>query len=130
VHAPPPDFLSHSHGEGFLRFFEVRCSRQGIYIFDEPESALSPSRQIEFLKLLRQHRPALAHPTSRGQVRLASANWRDAPVIEPNYLATDHDLDAVVKAIEVARSLAVNPPLIGYATRKSFQARRRSAGRI
>ena len=47
-----PDFLSHSHGEGFLRFFEERCQRQGIYIFDEPESALSPSRQIEFLKLL------------------------------------------------------------------------------
>jgi predicted ATPase len=51
---PPPDFLSHSHGEGFLRFFEERCRRQGIFIFDEPESALSPSRQIEFLKLLRR----------------------------------------------------------------------------
>jgi predicted ATPase len=48
----PPDFLSHSHGEGFLRFFEERCQRQGIFIFDEPESALSPSRQIEFMKLL------------------------------------------------------------------------------
>jgi predicted ATPase len=51
---PPPDFLSHSHGEGFLRFFEERCRKQGIFIFDEPESALSPSRQIEFLKLLRR----------------------------------------------------------------------------
>jgi predicted ATPase len=51
---PPPDFLSHSHGEGFLRFFEERCQRQGIFIFDEPESALSPTRQIEFLKLLRR----------------------------------------------------------------------------
>jgi predicted ATPase len=50
----PPDFLSHSHGEGFLRFFEERCQRQGIFIFDEPESALSPSRQIEFLKLMRR----------------------------------------------------------------------------
>ncbi len=49
-----PDFLSHSHGEGFLRFFEERCQRQGIFIFDEPESALSPSRQIEFLKLMRR----------------------------------------------------------------------------
>ena len=48
----PPDFLSHSHGEGFLRFFQERCGRQGIFIFDEPESALSPTRQIEFLKLL------------------------------------------------------------------------------
>ena len=51
---PPPDFLSHSHGEGFLRFFAERCQRQGLFIFDEPESALSPSRQIEFLKLLRR----------------------------------------------------------------------------
>ena len=46
------DFLSYSHGEGFLRFFEERCQRQGIFIFDEPESALSPSRQMEFLKLM------------------------------------------------------------------------------
>src|SRR3954465_8805367 len=51
--SPPPHLLSHSHGEGFLRFFDERCRRQGIFIFDEPESALSPSRQIEFLKLLR-----------------------------------------------------------------------------
>ena len=50
----PPDFLSHSHGEGFLRFFEERCDRHGIFIFDEPESALSPSRQILFLRLLRR----------------------------------------------------------------------------
>jgi predicted ATPase len=50
----PPDFLSHSHGEGFLRFFEERCQRQGLFIFDEPEAALSPTRQIEFLKLLRR----------------------------------------------------------------------------
>jgi len=49
---PPPDFLSHSHGEGFLRFFLERCQRQGIFIFDEPESALSPARQMEFLKLM------------------------------------------------------------------------------
>jgi predicted ATPase len=49
---PPADYLGHSHGEGFLRFFHERCQRQGIFIFDEPEPALSPSRQIEFLKLL------------------------------------------------------------------------------
>lgn len=51
---PPPDFLSHSHGEGFLRFFEERCMRQGFFIFDEPESALSPSRQMTFLRLLQK----------------------------------------------------------------------------
>lgn len=50
--APPPDFLSWSHGEGFVRFFEERMSRQGIYLMDEPESALSPKRQLELLKIL------------------------------------------------------------------------------
>jgi predicted ATPase len=65
--APAPDFLSHSHGEGFLRFFEERCDRQGIYFFDEPESALSPTRQIEFLKVLRRIREA-----SIGQVIMAT----------------------------------------------------------
>jgi predicted ATPase len=37
-----------------LRFFEERCQKQGIFIFDEPESALSPARQIEFLKVLQR----------------------------------------------------------------------------
>jgi predicted ATPase len=63
----PPDFLSHSHGEGFLRFFEERCQRQGIFIFDEPESALSPARQIEFLKLLRA-----MHASRKCQVIMAT----------------------------------------------------------
>ena len=54
AHAAPPDFLSWSHGEGFVRFFEERMSRQGIYFLDEPESALSPKRQLELLRLLHQ----------------------------------------------------------------------------
>jgi predicted ATPase len=49
-----PDFLSISHGEGFVAFFEERLSQQGLYIFDEPESALSPARQFDFLKILRR----------------------------------------------------------------------------
>jgi len=48
----PPDFLSWSHGEGFVRFFEERMGRQGIYFMDEPESALSPRRQIDLLRFL------------------------------------------------------------------------------
>ncbi len=49
--------------------------------------------------------PALIHPTSRGRVRLASADWRDAPIIEGNHLGTEHDLSAIVRAIEAAREL-------------------------
>jgi len=49
--------------------------------------------------------PALIQPTSRGRVKLASADWRDAPILECNHLGTDRDLAAIVRAIEVAREL-------------------------
>jgi choline dehydrogenase len=55
--------------------------------------------------------PALVQPTSRGRVRLTSANWRDAPIIEGNHLGTDHDLSAIVRAIELARELGRQPAL-------------------
>lgn len=49
--------------------------------------------------------PALVQPTSTGAIRLASNNFQDAAVIEGNYLGTDHDFAAVVRAIELAREL-------------------------
>ena len=57
--------------------------------------------------------PALIQPTSRGQVRLASANWRTPPIIEGNYLGTDHDLAATLRAIEAARELGRQAALDG-----------------
>src|SRR5579862_2345093 len=49
--------------------------------------------------------PALVQPTSRGAIRLASNKFDDAAVIDGNYLGTDQDLAAIVRAIEVAREL-------------------------
>jgi choline dehydrogenase-like flavoprotein len=49
--------------------------------------------------------PALVQPTSKGSVRLASDKFQDAAVIDGNYLGTDHDVTAVVRAIEAAREL-------------------------
>ena len=40
-----------SHGESFLALFVNRFDR-GIYILDEPEAALSPQRQLAFLKVI------------------------------------------------------------------------------
>jgi predicted ATPase len=40
-----------SHGEFFLSLF-VNRFEQGIYILDEPEAALSPQRQLSFLKII------------------------------------------------------------------------------
>ena len=44
-----------SHGQSFFALFEsrLRGRSQAIYLLDEPEAALSPQRQIEFLGLLR-----------------------------------------------------------------------------
>ncbi len=63
----PPDFLSWSHGEGFIRFFEERCARQGLFLLDEPESALSPRRQLELLRIL-----VRIHKAGNAQVILAT----------------------------------------------------------
>src|SRR5258707_988770 len=49
--------------------------------------------------------PALVQPTPKGADRFASNNFQDAAVIDGNYLGTDHDFAAVVRAIEVAREL-------------------------
>jgi len=43
-----------SHGESFMALLTERLSGAGIYIFDEPEAALSPSRQMA--ALARMHR--------------------------------------------------------------------------
>jgi choline dehydrogenase len=45
-------------------------------------------------------------PPAVGRCDWQAQNWRDAPLIAPNYLATDHDLSAIVKAIEAARELS------------------------
>jgi len=41
-----------SHGEGILAYFSGRYHIKGLYFLDEPESALSPSSQVAFLRLL------------------------------------------------------------------------------
>jgi len=49
--------------------------------------------------------PALVQPTSKGFVRLASSNFQDAAVIDGNYLGTDRDFAAIVRAFEAAREI-------------------------
>lgn len=48
------NLLQKSHGESFLTFFVKRLNRGGLYLLDEPEAALSPMRQLEFLKILQR----------------------------------------------------------------------------
>jgi predicted ATPase len=44
-----------SHGESFFALFRSRFRDNGLYLMDEPEAALSPTRQIGFLGLLHDY---------------------------------------------------------------------------
>lgn len=43
-----------SHGESFLSFFQNRLGSHGFFIFDEPEAALSPQRQLALLRIIHE----------------------------------------------------------------------------
>lgn len=43
-----------SHGESFLSFFQNRLGNNGFFIFDEPEAALSPQRQLSLMAIIHE----------------------------------------------------------------------------
>lgn len=53
-------------------------------------------------------------PTSRGAVRIRSADFRDKPSIRPNYLATQEDREVAADAIRVTRQLMGQEALKKY----------------
>lgn len=42
-----------SHGEGFIDFFQSRLTPKGLYLLDEPETPLSPLKQLSFISMLK-----------------------------------------------------------------------------
>lgn len=96
-----------SHGESFLALFNNRFE-QGLYILDEPEAALSPQRQLSFLKIIHEleapghaqfliatHSPILlAYPGavlySLSNEGISQINYRDTE----HYLVTKNFLNA------------------------------------
>jgi choline dehydrogenase len=53
-------------------------------------------------------------PNSEGTVRLASPDYRDAPVIAPNYLSDAEDRDVAVDSIRLARKLMATKRMAGF----------------
>jgi predicted ATPase len=48
------DLNMKSHGESFLHIFGQRFVPGGLYLLDEPDTPLSPQRQLAFLSLLKE----------------------------------------------------------------------------
>jgi predicted ATPase len=46
--------VTQSHGQSLMSYFRARYQSVGLYLLDEPETALSPKSQLELLDLLRR----------------------------------------------------------------------------
>ena len=57
---------------------------------------------------------ALMHPESSGRIRLRSAAATEPPAIEPNYLASEADLEVIVEGVKIARHLVETNALRPY----------------
>ena len=86
-----------SHGESFLSLFKNRFQK-GIYILDEPEAALSPSRQLSFLSIIHeletsgkaQFLIATHSPILLSYPNATVFSLDDGQIQEVNYKDTEH----------------------------------------
>ena len=99
-----------SHGESFLRLARDRFRGDGVYILDEPEAALSPSRQLAFLVLLDEL------VNSRSQLIIATHSpiimaYPDAQIFHLN----DNGIDPIAyddtEHVRITRDFLKNPEL-------------------
>lgn len=71
-----------SHGESFFTLLQEKFRRNGLFLLDEPEAALSPQRQLAFLVLiddvLRKHKGAQFIISSHSPILLG---YPDAQII-------------------------------------------------
>lgn len=87
-----------SHGEAFLSLFLNRFGEESIYLLDEPEAALSPARQLAFLKIIHdlagkgeaQFIIATHSPILLGYPDASIYNFDSAPMEKINYEDTEH----------------------------------------
>lgn len=86
-----------SHGESFLSIVQHRLGGRGLYIFDEPEAALSPMRQLVLLgemhRLVQQDSQLIIATHSPMLMAFPGAqllHFTPEGIDETNYRATDH----------------------------------------
>ena len=66
-----------SHGQCHMSYFESRYKLKGLYLLDEPENALSPKTQLQFLRLLKEM-------TEKGNVQFIIATHSPLLLAAPN----------------------------------------------
>lgn len=87
-----------SHGESFLSLFLNRFNGQAIYLLDEPEAALSPQRQLAFLRIMHdliqeqncQFIIATHSPIILGYPEATILSFDDGEIEEIEYEMTGH----------------------------------------
>jgi choline dehydrogenase len=90
----------------------------GLFTYSSPGAAGDAPANLQFYigRGLEQPDPfvtitvSLVQPQSRGEIRLASADPLAAPVIRGNYLQAQADLDALVRAVHLARWFGETAP--------------------
>lgn len=86
-----------SHGESFLAVLKERLHGGGIYLFDEPEAALSPQRQLSVLTLLHRlvHHQSQLIIATHSPILLAYPHatiyeFSETGIKQVNYTDTEH----------------------------------------
>ena len=54
------------------------------------------------------------NPSSRGSVQIKSSDFKQAPLIAPNYLSTDADRQVAADSLRITRRIAAQPALAKY----------------
>ncbi len=58
--------------------------------------------------------PGLVRPASRGWIRLASSNPLDQPLVNPNYLSAEADIERLIQAVKIARDIFATKAFSGW----------------
>ncbi len=49
------DLQGFSHGEAYLKIMQEKITQRGIFLLDEPEAALSPTKQLSLIYFIHEH---------------------------------------------------------------------------
>jgi choline dehydrogenase len=127
----------HDHTKSQVAYIATRPVRADAnarkpVVLTRTEAAVAPDMQMIFLDSPIHPRFApgpeegysiifsVMTPASRGYVRLASADPHRAPVIDPNYLTDDRDVDRMVTGLRLAREIGASPALRSVRGRELF----------